>query len=420
MITKLPLFIGKKEWGIFFVAIIIIFCINLFLEYQKFLDFKNTDRLEVKVLAHYKKINQYDKEYYVLKCKTKDVLFYTVTWKIYDDLTNKYISLHLQDTSKITFFDYLKSFFISTKKIEILDKKDTYYDVYSWLSSIHKQSDVIEFYTGMYIDSNIDKETRESISILGIAHLIAISGFNLSILSMFIYALLYYPYKFFQQRYFPYRNIKIDVALIVLFILFWYVWFLSYAPSLLRSYVMMVVGALFFMRYIDILSFTSLGIVILIITAFAPKMLFSVSFWFSVSGVFYIYLFIHYFKHLNKLLATIFFNFWIFLVMMPIIHFYFGIFSFYQFLSPILSLIFIPFYPLTIVLHIIGYGDIFDDYIYLLLNVKDDYATIMTPTWFLIIYVCLSILSIFNKKVFILLNIFMSLFLLYCIYNFFW
>lgn len=419
MLVKLPLFINKREWLLFFSSIIVIFFINLSIDYYYFQDFKNSETIEVKVLAHYKKINKNNRRYYVLKCKNHSLAFYTTTWKKYDDLTNKFISLRVQNSKKISFLDYLKGFFLSTTELKVLDKEDTYYKIYKTLTSMHKYDEVNDFYSAIFMASNIDKETRKSIAILGISHLVAISGFHLSILAMFIYSVLFLPYKILQQKFFPYRNIKVDILIITLVILLLYLWFVDFVPSLLRSYVMLFIGSIFVIRYVKIFSFTTLLIAILLVIAFFPKMIFSVSFWFSASGVFYIYLFIHYFKNLNKILLTILFNFWIFMAMIPIAHFYFGIFSIYQVFSPILSMIFVIFYPLTLILHLVGFGDIFDIFLFVFLNIKDHYIELFTPLWFLVSYVGLSIISIFSKKVFIGLNFIMLSYLGYLIYLYF-
>jgi competence protein ComEC len=47
--------------------------------------------------------------------------------------------------------------------------------------------------------------------------------------------------------------------------------------------------------------------------------------------------------------------------MLPIVHTVFGVTTLWQLLSPLLSLLFIPFYPLVIALHCIGFGGVLDD-----------------------------------------------------------
>jgi competence protein ComEC len=417
MLLPLPLFINKKEWALFFIAVLAIFFINLTLEYQDYKEFKSQKRVETKVLAYYPKINKNGKEYYVLKCKNDKVSFYTTTYKKFDNLINRYISIRAFN-AKVEFLDYLSGFYMPSRDIKIVDIDDNYGRFYKSLIALHQDSKVQEFYSAIFIGSHISKDTRESIATLGISHLVAISGFHISILLIFIYGVLYFPYKFFQQRFFPYRNIKIDILSISIVILFFYLSFVDFIPSLLRSYAMLLIGTLFLVRYIKILSFATLLIAVVLIIALFPKMLFSIGFWFSVSGVFYIYLFLHYLHSINKYAQAIMFNFWIFMAMIPIAHYYFGIFSIYQIFSPMLSLVFVIFYPISLILHTIGisFVDIFDSSLSTLLSIKDTHVDIKTPLWFLVSYILLSIASIYSKRVFILLNIVMVSFLGYCIY----
>jgi competence protein ComEC len=414
MLVALPLFTNKKEWVLFFVAMFTIFCVNLYFEYSDYLEFKSSHRVEVKVLSHYPKINKKGKEYYVLKCKNDKVKFYTTTYKKYENLRNRYISIVIKNEN-ISFYQYLSGFYTPSYSLKILDHIDVYSYTYDSLSSYHEDDRVKEFYGAIFLGSSISKDTRESISILGISHLVAISGFHISILVLFLYFTIKYPYRFFQQRYFPYRNMRVDIIFISLVILYWYLSFVDFVPSLLRSYIMLLIGSFFLIRYIKILSFATLLIAVVVAISLFPKMLFSIGFWFSVSGVFYIYLFLYYLKGINKFLVALLFNLWIFMAMIPIAHYYFGIFSIYQLFSPILSLLFVVFYPIAILIHTIftDYVTIFDKLLEYLLHIEDNYIQIKTSIWFLIYYITISILSIFYKRAFILLNFTMIMFLSY-------
>ena len=140
-----------------------------------------------------------------------------------------------------------------------------------------------------------------------------------------------------------------------------YVWFVDFPPSLLRSYAMVFVGWGVLLLGMELLSFTFLASVFLLLCFIFPSLLVSLSFWLSVAGVFYIFLLLQYTKHWNKWLITfIVIPVGIFLLMLPIVHAIFGVTSIYQLLSPLLSLLFVPFYPLVMVLHIVGWGDVFD------------------------------------------------------------
>ncbi len=128
-----------------------------------------------------------------------------------------------------------------------------------------------------------------------------------------------------------------------------------------------------------------------------PRLLFSISFWFSVSGVFYIFLFLKHFSNLPKYLIFILLNFWVYMMMLPIVHFVFKVFTPLQLFSPLLSMVFVVFYPLELALHVVGFGGVFDKYLLGLLNLQTTFYAITTPFWFLVFFIIASICSIFNK-----------------------
>jgi len=183
----------------------------------------------------------------------------------------------------------------------------------------------------------------------------------------------------------------------IIMILFWYVWLLDFTPSLIRSFVMMAFAFFLFHRHIRILSFEVLLVAVLFILALKPPLLFSIGFWFSVSGVFYIYLFLHYFKGWNKWFIFVFINVWVYFAMIPVVHFIFADFSFWQLLSPLLSIGFGVFYPLEMLLHLVGFGGLLDGMLEKLFAIKGEMIELKTPLWFLALYVFSSILAIFHK-----------------------
>jgi competence protein ComEC len=167
---------------------------------------------------------------------------------------------------------------------------------------------------------------------------------------------------------------------------------------------MLIVGIFFLRSNIKILSFQTLALVVSLIVAIFPKLLFSLSLWFSVVGVFYIFLFLQYFKNMNKILAFFFFNIWIYLAINPITHFVFGTTSLSQLYSPLFTMGFMVFYPLELFLHFLGYGYLLDDIIKLWLNLEISSQEIFTPILVFISYVIISLFSIFYNKWFIILN----------------
>ena len=413
----LPLFRDKKEKTYFFISIFIIFCINIYLHFIDYKKFTNNEVYQTDAII----LNIYQKDKFdVLKLQTKNsqinFAFFTSSYEKnnYKKLQN--INLFIV-TKNISFLQYLKGFFGKSFGISILDTKiTTKSKVYEYIESQHTSSDITSLYSALFLATNINQNIRELCSSFGISHLVAISGFHLGVISFVLYFLIHIFYNKIHQVYFPYRNKRFDILILVSIILFSYLLFVDLVPSLLRAFVMFIFGLFLLRNNIKILSFETLLIVLLFIIALFPKLLFSLSLWFSITGVFYIFLFLQYFKNLNKYIQLLLFNFWIFFAMNPIVHFFFEDTSLTQLLSPILTLLFTIFYPLMAFLHIVGLGYLFDNLLIDVIKLNIDIESIKTPLWFFISYIFVSFYSIISKKGFILLNI---LFLLFGIKLFF-
>lgn len=399
--TSLKLINSKNELVSFLFVITIIFLSNLSYEYYKYSDFKSTKLFSTRAYVE----NSYFKnDYNIYKFKTKDFDFFTSSS---NELKLK--KLDLVDisivTEKITFYDYLKSFYAKSFNIFKIENSNFKKDVANYISNQHKNENLKELFQAIFLAMPVNSTLREIFSIYSVSHLIAISGFHLSVLSFILYFIISFFYNYFHNRYFPYRNKKFDILLMTLSFLFFYLIFTNIVPSLLRSFTMLCFALFLLRSNIKIISFESLVLILLFIIALFPKYIFSLSLWFSIFGVFYIFLFIKYFQNLNKILMILFFNFWIFASFNPIVHYFFGISSFIQLLSPILTLIFTLFYPLELFLHIFGYGDLFDKLLLTVLSFDFKSYEFFTPLWFFIIYLINSIFAIFNKKAFFILNI---------------
>ncbi len=408
---SLPLFKRKIEFFLFFAAVFLIFCLNIFSEYRKYEKFvsKRVYITDVLVLNQYKKRKK--KEYFVLKLKAKEgFVFYTTTYEDLKNLKNRKLKVKII-TKNVSFFKFLKGFYAPVFDMRLYPKERNLKNILiDLISSSHKEKMTKELFLALFLGVPISKELRQKVQFLGISHLIAISGFHLGVLFFIFYNILQYPYKFFQTRYFPYRNRILDLTYFTILILFLYL-LICFTPSLLRAFVMFVFGFFLYTRAINILSFWSLFYSILLILALFPKFLFSIGFWFSVSGVFYIYLFLHHFKNMKNWQIFLFLNFFIFFAMMPIVHLFFGVFSYYQFLSPLLSMAFLIFYPVEIFLHLIGRGEILDFLIIKLFTLKGGVFYFKSSLTFVIFYIFLSILAVFRRFFFWVLLIFILFFI---------
>ncbi|MCT7571448.1 ComEC/Rec2 family competence protein [Aliarcobacter butzleri] len=395
------------------VTIFILFfalLINILLEYGKYLEFIDEEVFETKVEV----LNIYEKDDKdILKLKTSNFEFFTNMPK--NEEIKRFDLLNILIVSRnIDFIDYLKGFYTKIIYFDELQKEQTFKDkIIKNIENNHQNEKIIELFNALFLAVPVSKELRDVITAYGIAHVVALSGFHLVVLSFVIYWILYFPYKFFQDRYFPYRNRKLDILLITIAILFYYLILTDIVPSLLRAFVMFCLGIYLLRSNIKILSYMTLFYTFLIVIAFYPKYIFSIGFWFSIFAVFYIYLFIQYFKNYNKWLLFIFFNIWMFLIFNPIVHYYFPQTSYEQFFSIPITIFFNFFYPAEIFAHIFGFSDYFDEYLKIFIEYKIYVYEVFTPLYFYILYLFVSFLSIWSKKAFIVLNILMIGFNIY-------
>ncbi|MCT7610678.1 ComEC/Rec2 family competence protein [Aliarcobacter butzleri] len=395
------------------VTIFILFfalLINILLEYSKYLEFIDEEVFETKVEV----LNIYQKDDKdILKLKSSNFEFFTNMPK--NEEIKRFDLLNILIVSRnIDFIDYLKGFYTKTIYFDELQKEQTFKDkIIKNIENNHKDEKIIELFNALFLAVPVSKELRDVITAYGIAHVVALSGFHLVVLSFVIYWILYFPYKFLQDRYFPYRNRKLDILLITIAILFYYLILTDIVPSLLRAFVMFCLGIYLLRSNIKILSYMTLFYTFLIVIAFYPKYIFSIGFWFSIFAVFYIYLFIQYFKNYDKWLLFIFFNIWMFLIFNPIVHYYFPQTSYEQFYSIPITIFFNFFYPAEIFAHIFGFSNYFDEYLKIFIEHKIYVYEVFTPLYFYILYLFVSFLSIWSKKAFIILNILMIGFNIY-------
>ncbi len=400
---SLKLFYTKKEWFVFFTLFLTVFFLNILFLFFKFYEFKKEELYQttVQIANIYTK-----KDYNVLKLENTSLTFFTSASKKKE--FNKFDSINITIiTNNIDFFDYIKGFYAQSINLyptinqETNLKKKAYLNIYNQ----HQNNEISQLFNALFFAIPLGEEIREFCALFGISHLIAISGFHLGVMSLIIYWVLYYPYNLIHSKYFPYRNKKFDILVVSIGILFSYLIFTNMVPSLLRAFVMFIFGIYMLRRNIKLISYETLTIIILLIISLFPKYLFSLSLWFSIGAVFYIFLFLQYFKNLPRIGQFLLFNVWIYLVMNPISHYYFGTTSIIQLISPLFTVGFTIFYPIEAFAHIFGFGGFLDVLIELWLSVKTTSYEIFTPMWFFCLYIIVSFLSIWFKNIFILLNI---------------
>ncbi len=418
---KPKLFLDYREFLFVVGILLVIVAIRLYLLHSHYLEFvqKPFYYTKAKVLLQYTKKGN-NRPYEVLKLQGKDGKPFYTTAHLRDNIVGKIVRVKLMPDKSISFRDYLGIYYVKSRLKVIGDVPPSTKNILSdAISAQHTDHNVTLLYQAIFLATAIPSKLREKISALGVSHLVALSGFHLTILWGIIYGLLSLLYKPLQQRWFPYRMMLLDMGLLTLVILGYYLWLVGMPPSLVRSYAMTIVMWLAMLLGIEIISFQLLGFVVALLLALYPALIVSMGFYFSVAGVYYIYLILHWSRGSSKwLISILYIPIGIFTFMQPIVHTLFGMVSVWQLLSPLLSLAFVLFYPLSIVLHIIGLGSLFDGGLaYLFELPSSPYKEHILPIWSLSIYLTFSLFAIFSRLFFIATILLALLYGLYLIFG---
>lgn len=398
------LFASKRDLAITILLIFLAFLANISYEYYKFLKYKEKkiQNLNATVLLSYTKTNKKNKKYQVFKTKSENFVIY-ITSKNLELKINKNDNINFKIITKnLKFADFLKrSFYAPSFKIKKINlPPSNYQKAYNFIQKQHKDEKLQELYGALFLASSIGKELREDVMFWGVSHLVAISGYHLGIIFGALFFAFNLAYKPLQDKFFPYRNAKIDLSVICFIIIFAYLAFISFVPSFLRSFVMSIIGFLLVIKRVQILSFTNLALSSGLILAVFVNLLFSLGFWFSVMGVFYIFLYLHHFKDKFPLwLHIVFLNLWTFFAMViPVLH-WFSLISVQQLSVILISPIFAVFYPLSAILHLFGYGFLFDEFLSNSLSLRMSFTNLPINTGYFALYMLLSFIGIFRKNI---------------------
>ncbi|WP_309498067.1 ComEC/Rec2 family competence protein [Sulfurovum sp.] len=402
-LEKPSLFSDRRSFIAFTLLLVIFMGIRLGFLYSSYKEFtaKPFYYTEATVLTSYEKVKN-KRHYQVLKLRSDEGFTFYTTSHRKENFNNKRLRLQIFPNKSISFQDYLGTFYVRSK---IKDQETVAYTLKDRLRNAveiqHENMALSSFYNAIFFATPIDKVLREKISLLGVSHLVALSGFHLTILWGLVYGFLLLLYRPLQQRYFPYRHALMDVGIVAMITLGVYVWFVDFPPSLVRSYAMVFLGWVVLLLGLELLSFIFLGTVVFGLLALFPSLLVSLSFWFSVAGVFYIFLLLQYTKHVDKRVIAMFvIPIGIFILMLPFVHGIFGVTSGYQLLSPLLSLLFVPFYPFVMFLHLIGVGGMLDSAVLWIFALPTQSTIQLLPSWIVGIYIALSLFSMGSKKIF--------------------
>ncbi len=398
MLERIELFEIKKELFVFLAALLFLFSLSLAYKFYKYkrLTASKTARVKAYVLNEYLK-TKHNKTYKVLKLTTPDFTFYTTASKNFPNIKGRYATVKLW-TRSITFRGYLGKFFAYSRFLRAT-KDDTFKSsLVTTLAASHQDANITRIYEALFFARPLSYTLYNRFSALGISHLFAISGFHLGILSGVLFLIATLLYAPLHKRFFPFRNQKRDIFFFVALVLFGYVVFLEFPPSLVRAYFLLLVGFFLYDRGYRVFSLQTLFVTVAVVLTLFPKLLFSLGFWLSVAGVYAIALFFIHFSPQTKRSQLLLVSLWVYFLMLPFSLYIFGNFSVYHIASVILSILFVLFYPLALGAHLVGLGDLFDPILRPLLEMDITIYTVHLPTFAMLIYFVLLLRGAKSKK----------------------
>jgi competence protein ComEC len=408
VIRPVSLLEGRREWALFFTAILLALGIHLAWLHHHYRDFLSkpfyyTWATVLKELPR----KSGGKSFRILKLRSQEGMdFYTRSYRR-QALQGKRVRLQLFPSERIGFLDYLKGPFIASRIVEVgAEANGIKAQIAKRIDRQHRNKKMAAFYRGIFLADPLPPALRDRIAALGVSHLVALSGFHLGILWGMTFLLLRPLYRMVQRRWFPWRYELVDLGSLSLMLLGGYLWLTGTPPSLLRSYAMLVLGWGALLLGIELLSFRFLLVTGAMLLAFKPALIFSMGFWLSMTGVFFIFLLLKYFGHLSEwIVGGVILPVGVFWLMLPVGHALFPTVSPWQFLSPLLSLLFIPFYPLAMLLHLLGLGGVLDGTLSWLfaLPLGSGIVEKSLPSWVLWGYGMTALLAIRYRWIFLLL-----------------
>jgi len=396
-LSKAPLIEGGREWLLFGAAMLCILSLSLAWHYYRYTAFVSHKKIAVEadVLLQYTKSRD-GRSYEVLKLETKGGrTLYTTSREPLKNLQGRNLSLFLFPR-RVDFSDYLTIPYIPSAILRVNPDRSLRMRLYETVAGQHENRMMKELFGALFLALPVSGALREKVTLLGVNHLLALSGFHMGLLWMILYGGLSLLYRPLQRRFFPWRHRLLDVGVVTVALLGGYLVLTGMPPSLLRAYAMVVVGWSALLLGIELLSFTFLAVCVSVLAALFPALLLSIGFWLSVAGVFFIYLFLKYTASWPKWALFVSLNLWVYLAMLPVVHLFFGTFSPFQWISPLLTILFSLFYPMAIVLHLLGFGGVADGALLALLEwpLPAHAAEVFTPLWFGAFFLLLSFLAV--------------------------
>lgn len=371
----------RKSGSLFILILLLIASLSLLWEYRQFTELKRFDDPLVRAEVIDQEVRLIkEKPKTSIKLRLENGSYVRCTMSPYlRNLRGRDVLVELQ-VAKVTFLDYLKGFRTRGTIVEVYPDLSLKERWYLAIASAHEDQTMKELYGALLVATPMSQEFQALVGAMGLSHILSISGYHFGILSLIAYFILRRPYRWLQNRYFPYRHGNRDLFFIVLGILFFYLWVLEFIPPMVRSFGMIAVGYWLYDRGINIVSLQTLLITIGVLLAFFPKLFFSIGFWFSSFGVLSIFIFLRYYGHWKPWQIFLALHGWCYLALLPISLSIFGTFGFWHIGSIPLALLFNLYYPSVLALHLTPWGDLYDPYLIGLFNAGDIHRVII-PMW---------------------------------------
>lgn len=399
-LESVPLFVSFKEAALFCGLLVALFLFSAGWEYKNYKLLSRFDEVVVQatVTKQYLKENE-KKVYNVLKLRMdQGATFYMTGSAALRKLTGYPVRARIR-TAKVTFPQYLFGFFAPGYVEAMAPCRQPKYRLADVIMNQHTDPKIGGLFAALFTATPIDVDVRDRLSALGISHLLAISGFHIGLLSVLLYGVLKLPYGWFQSRFFPWRNGRRDLSVLAAFLMLGYVLFLEMTPSVMRAYAMMLVGFILYDRGIKVVSIQTLFIASAILIALWPRLMGSIGFWLSVAGVLYILLFLRQYGHLGKKVVWTGIHVWVYLMMLPLSLALFGTFSAAHPLSILLTMLFVLFYPMALLLHLLGWGSWLDGVMQALLEYPLETLHVAPVKWAVILWIVLTLAALKSELV---------------------
>lgn len=394
-----------KSGSLFFLFLLFIASLSLSYEYYQFTELKTFDDpliraevidQEVRLIGDVPKTS--------LKLRLENGASVRVAMSPYlRDLRGREVQVELQ-VAKVAFLDFLKGMHTRGTITEVYPSLSLKEQWYRRIASVHEDQWMRELYGALFVATPMSQEFQTLVGAMGLSHILSISGYHYGIISLIAYFLFRSPYRWLQNRYFPYRHGNRDLFFMVLGILFLYLWALEFIPPMVRAFGMIAVGYWLYDRGIKIVSLQTLSITVGVLLAFFPTLFFSLGFWFSSFGVLSIFIFIRYYEHWKPWQIFLALHIWCYLVLLPISLSIFGTFGWWHIGSIPLALLFNLYYPAVLVLHVTPWGDWFDPYLLKMFE-SGDMNKVVIPMWMGIFSVVLALGAMWRKEAFLVLGV---------------